>query len=158
MSTYLEEDLDSDDESNAPVDGEDFRLLRRAANKSKKTEQENLALRRELAFAKAGLPLDDPRMSYFIKGYEGELQPEMIRQSAMDAGFLQAQQQPVDDNQNRAAMSAQSRVVQASSGAMTSETGEEAALYQLSTAMNEGGIEALLDVARQYGIPTSYDQ
>ena len=160
MSIYTEDEFDSEElESNAPVDGEDFRLLRRAANKSKKTEQENQALRRELAFAKAGLPLDDPRMNYFIKGYEGELQAEAIRQAAMDSGFIQAQQQQqqADDGQNRAVMAAQNRVMQASAGAMTSESGEEAAISQLSMAMNEGGIEAMLDVARQYGLPTSYD-
>ena len=160
MSIYTEDEFDSEElESNAPVDGEDFRLLRRAANKSKKTEQENQALRRELAFAKAGLPLDDPRMNYFIKGYEGELQAEAIRQAAMDSGFIQAQQQQqqTDDGQNRAVMAAQNRVMQASAGAMTSESGEEAAISQLSMAMNEGGIEAMLDVARQYGLPTSYD-
>lgn len=160
MSIYTEDEFDSEElESNAPVDGEDFRLLRRAANKSKKTEQENQALRRELAFAKAGLPLDDPRMNYFIKGYEGELQAEAIRQAAMDSGFIQAQQQQqqADDGQSRAVMAAQNRVMQASAGAMTSESGEEAAISQLSMAMNEGGIEAMLDVARQYGLPTSYD-
>ena len=37
-------------------------------------------------------------------------------------------------------------------------TSEEAALAQLEAAMEEGGIEAMLDVARQFGIPTNIEQ
>jgi hypothetical protein len=32
---------------------------------------------------------------------------------------------------------------------------EAAALSRLESALNEGGIEAMLDVARQYGVPTT---
>jgi hypothetical protein len=40
----------------------------------------------------------------------------------------------------------------------TSPNFEISALAQLESAMEEGGIEAMLDVARQFGIPTNIDQ
>jgi len=39
-------------------------------------------------FRSAGLDLDDARIKYFVKGYEGELDAEAIRQEATAAGFL----------------------------------------------------------------------
>ena len=74
MSDNYNDDTDNDFEDDS-IPG-----LRRAASKSKKLESENRNLRRELAFAKAGLPLDDPKMSYFIKGYDGELTAEAIKE------------------------------------------------------------------------------
>lgn len=55
-----------------------------------KKDAESRAARaeRELAFAKAGIDLGDSRMSYFVKGYDGEADPEKIRLAAMEAGFL----------------------------------------------------------------------
>lgn len=46
------------------------------------------ALERELAFAKALGPSDDPRLGYFQKAYDGELTPEAIREAARRDGFL----------------------------------------------------------------------
>ena len=39
-------------------------------------------------FRSAGLDPDDSRVKYFVKGYDGELDAEAIRQEAMAAGFL----------------------------------------------------------------------
>jgi hypothetical protein len=47
--------------------------------------------------------------------------------------------------------------MQAAAGVSYEGLSEDAALAQLESAMEEGGIEAMLDVVRQYGIPTSYD-
>ena len=48
--------------------------------------------------------------------------------------------------------------MQASSGVAFEGMTEDAALAQLEAAMEEGGIEAMLDVARQFGIPTNIEQ
>ena len=40
------------------------------------------------AFRSAGLDPDDSKVSYFVKGYEGELTPEAIAAEATAAGFL----------------------------------------------------------------------
>lgn len=58
------------------------------ASKAREAEARAAAAERELAFAKAGLPLDDPKMGYFVKGYEGDLTPEAIKAAAESAGFL----------------------------------------------------------------------
>ena len=155
MSDY-EEDFDSNDVE-AIGDGGDIKSLRRAANGKKQLEKELADLKRELAFAKAGLPMNDPKMSYFVKGYEGDMTAEAIRQAALESGFLTSQGQ--EDNSvvdNVAA--AQQRVMSASSGVAYEGLSEEAALAQLESAMEEGGMEAMLDVARQFGIPTHIDQ
>jgi hypothetical protein len=151
---YIEDDFDS----NQP-DGEsgDIRSLRAAAKGKKQLEQELAELKRELAFAKAGLPMSDPKMNYFIKGYDGEMTADAIRQAALEAGFLASQQQGPDPALT-AAGEAQQRVMQASSGVAFEGLTEEAALAQLEAAMQEGGIEAMLDVARQFGIPTNIEQ
>jgi len=149
-----EEDIDTDETDEQEDDNP--RGLRRAANKSKKLEQENNLLKRELAFAKAGLPMDDPRMNYFIKGYEGDLVTDAIRKTAIEAGFLQVQQQSQEQQANPSS-AAQQRVMEASAGAITEGNSQEAAFSRMEAAMAEGGVEAMLDVARQYGIPTSYD-
>lgn len=153
---YTDDDFDSDSDANGDVG--DIKSLRRAANSKKKLEQELNEVKRELAFAKAGLAMDDPKMKYFVKGYEGEMSADAIREAALEAGFL-ASQQPQEENPNLAAAgAAQQRVMQAASGVAYEGMTEEAALAQLESAMQEGGIDALLDVARQYGIPTHIDQ
>ena len=53
--------------------------------------QEQLAqAQRELAFHKAAIPMDAPGISYFVKGYDGDLTADAIRKAAQDAGFLKA--------------------------------------------------------------------
>jgi ribosomal protein L12E/L44/L45/RPP1/RPP2 len=120
-------------------------------------EQELANAKRELAFIKAGINPDDPKMRYFIKGYEGDLTAEAVREAALEAGFL-ASQSNESDPQLAATGAAQQRVMQAASGVSYEGMSEEAALAQLEAAMEEGGIEAMLDVARQYGIPTNIEQ
>lgn len=154
MSDNYTDDFDLDDD-----DSTDIRALRKAASAAKKLKAENTLMRRELAFAKAGIPLDDPKMNYFVKGYDGELEVEAIREAASSAGFIQvAQEQDVSESPElQQTAQAQRRVMAASAGATSEDISEEAAIGRMELAMQEGGIEAMLDVARQYGIPTSVD-
>lgn len=152
---YTDDDLDTEMDE---YSDETPRGLRRAANKAKKLEAELNSLRRELAFAKAGIPMNDPRMSYFIKGYDGELDADAIREAAEEAGFLQveqAQPQAPQVSQQAPEAAATQRVMRASVGAATEDISEDAAIARMEEAMQEGGIEALLEVAQQYGIPIS---
>jgi hypothetical protein len=98
-------------------------------------------------------------MNYFVKGYEGEMSAEAIRQAALEAGFLasQSSQEKAPDPALQAAAAAQTRVMQASAGAAVEGESEASALAHLEQAMAEGGIEAMIQVAQQYGIPTAYD-
>ena len=64
-------------------------------NRAKEAEQEAAAMAAQLesyqrrdTFRSAGLDPDDARVKYFVKGYDGELDAEAIRQEAMAAGFI----------------------------------------------------------------------
>jgi hypothetical protein len=136
-------------------DQDSLKNLRAAASRAKKLETELNTMKRQMAFYQAGIPSDDPRMSYFIKGYDGELDADAIRAAAVEAGFLQmqAEQQATEEVPQQAV--AEQRVMAASAGAVMEDHSEAAALARLESALNEGGIEAMLDVARQYGVPTN---
>ena len=59
-----------------------------AEDKAAALEDQLSSIQRRDTFRSAGLDLDDARTKYFVKGYEGELDVEAIRQEAMAAGFL----------------------------------------------------------------------
>ena len=149
---YIEDEYDEDDTS--------IKGLRRAANKAKKLEAEMESMKRELAFARAGLPLDDPSLAYFVKGYDGELEPDSILEAAEQAGFIEM----VEDKENEEPQQqvqhnpAQDRVMAAAAGGMAENVTEAAALSRMEDALKEGGVEALLSVAQEYGIPTTNDE
>jgi hypothetical protein len=159
MSNYTEEFQDDYEDEYVP---ETPKSLRAAANRSKKLEAELNSMKRELAFARAGLPLDDPRLQYFIRGYDGDLDPEAILFAAHEAGFVEFEEEMenpggVEEDYDPSEFQGQQRVMSASAGATSEDVSEQAALARLEEAMNEGGVDAMLDVARQYGIPTTYD-
>lgn len=139
-----------------PTDGEDdgtedFKNLRAKARKADALERENAQIKRELAFTKAGIPMEDPKIGYFVKGYEGDLEPATIRQAAIDAGFIAPPTpQPVDPNvqQNRQGQAA----VMAASAGTEPEFDANAGLYAMEQAYNEGGLPAMFAVAQQYGV------
>jgi len=79
----------------------------------KKMEQENKLLRQQaaefetlkkkMAFAEAGIDVNAPAAKYFIKGYDGEISPDAIRQAAEEAQILKPTQKEVaDDSEKRA--------------------------------------------------------
>jgi hypothetical protein len=153
---YMDEEFDSDliqESADGEGDSGDIRSLRRAANSKKKLEQELAEAKRQLAFAKAGIDIEDPKMKYFVRGYDGEMTAAAVKAAAAEAGFVQLSTGQADNPAQQMAASAQERVMQASSGAVAEDVSEESALMRMQEAMNEGGMDAMLDVARQYGIP-----
>tara|TARA_Y100000588_G_scaffold78829_1_gene82393 strand:- start:1102 stop:1569 length:468 start_codon:yes stop_codon:yes gene_type:complete len=62
--------------------------LKDAEDRASAAEERLSGYERRDTFRTAGLDLDDARVKYFVKGYEGELDAEAIRQEAMAAGFL----------------------------------------------------------------------
>ena len=143
------DDAGTQDQQDSP------RALREAANRAGKFKAEAESLRRENAFLKAGINSDDPRLSYFVKGYDGDLDPQTIRKAAVEAGFIQPPGTPQQTQQMQQTAAAQQRVTSASAGAMQEGATEAGALAALEAAMAEGGVEAMLDVARQFGIPVA---
>lgn len=66
-----------------------------AENKTLKEQAaEASALKRERAFAKAGIDTEDPAARYFVKGYDGELVPDAIRQAAIEIRLLSPDPSP----------------------------------------------------------------
>jgi hypothetical protein len=51
---------------------------------------------KELSFVKAGVDVSDPKFKYFIKGYDGELTPEAIREAAEEAQLIAPTPQVAD--------------------------------------------------------------
>jgi hypothetical protein len=148
MSNMYDED---DTTPETPQDDDTPAGLRAAVKRAEKTKAENEALKRELAFAKAGIDPDDTRMKYFVRGYDGELSADAIKQAAREAGFVQeqAQETPPQD------FSAQQRIMNASAGAVAEDVTEQAAIARLEQAYAEGGVQAVVEVARSYGVPSN---
>lgn len=89
----MADDLDQhDDDQPVSISAKDLKALRNIAKDANDLRAQNDAAQRQLAFAKAKIDVTDPRMGYFIKGYEGDLEPEKIRAAALEAGFLNTQQ------------------------------------------------------------------
>lgn len=92
----------------------------RQALKQKEKETADLAKRlaeaesakRELAFMKAGINPDDPTAKYFVKAYDGDLEPEAIKSAALEARLIS----PPD---NSAEKDAWNRTNQVAAGAQT---------------------------------------
>jgi hypothetical protein len=139
-----------DDDQDSGDSGSDIPGLRKQARRASQLERELEAARRELAFAKVpGLDTSDPKVGYFVKGYEGEVTPEAIQQAAAAAGFIQAQV-PQQVQQDLAGQQAIQQVVQ---GAQVPQSG--GVEDRMDEAFRTGGVDAMLDVVRQQGIPVA---
>ena len=138
------------DNENGDEGTEDFKNLRAKARKATAFEQENNSLKRENAFLKSGIPLDDPKMPYFIKGYEGDLEPEAIKAAAIAAGFITVAAPPVDPAVAQAEQAQQAVMAAATAGVPAFD--QNAIDYAMDQAYEQGGLEGLSAVTQQYGV------
>lgn len=140
---YIEVDEDTDD-------AEDFKNLRAKAKKADALERENAQIKRELAFTRAGIPMDDPKVGYFVKGYDGELDPSAIRAAAEEAGFIA----PAPVQEDPAVQQAQQgqRAVMAASSGSDSAFDESGIRYGMEQAIAEGDLEGLSAYTQQFGV------
>jgi hypothetical protein len=76
MSNINEFEDDTVDEAPKDPVRARMRLLEKEAAELKKQLAEAEAVKREIAFIKAGVPMDNPVSKYFVKGYDGEVTPE----------------------------------------------------------------------------------
>lgn len=75
--------------------------LRRLEAENKRQAQELAEAekaKRELTFLKAGINPDDSKAKYFVKGYDGEMTVEAIRQAAEEAGYIQSQRKEIEQD------------------------------------------------------------
>lgn len=93
-------DYDEYDDEQPETEADQKRNWRRDLESRAKKADENAKAadeaKRELAFYKAGIDMTDPRMTYFVKGYDGPLTAEAIKNAATEAGFLAASTQEPD--------------------------------------------------------------
>lgn len=94
---YSEEDF-TEQESNTggnPVRAR-MKQLEKDLREAKQQLAQSAETTKKLAFVEAGIPLDSPMSKYFIKGYDGELTPEAIREAALEAQLIAPTQQVAD--------------------------------------------------------------
>lgn len=137
----------------------DIRALEKKARERDEFARQAEQAGRRLAFAEAGLPLGDKRISYFIKGYEGDLDTDSILAAAEEAGFLDSAPRKQLPGQTTVDQQVEQRTLQAiysaSQGAGTPQPGDmEAAMER---AMQEGGADGLLQYLQSQGVAISED-
>jgi hypothetical protein len=130
----------------------DIKALREAADRAKALEREVTELRRDRAFRQAGIDPDDKKVSYFVKGYEGELDPNAIRKEAQEAGFLP---EPGPTSEQQQSLAGQGRIEQVV--ATSQPQGGQEYEAQLEQAFAEGGTAGLVQAAASLGIPLNDD-
>ena len=132
--------------------GVDIKELRARADQAAALEREVAALKRDKAFRQAGIDPDDKRASYFIKGYEGELDPQAIRAEAREAGFL-PEPGPTPEQQQQ--LEGQGRIGQVVSQSAPEPSQDKIA--ELEKAFAEGGQIGLIAAAAALGVPLASD-
>jgi len=121
MSNF-EDDFNEDDYDQPASDQNPVRArmkqLEKEAKELRKQVAEFAVTQRELAFAKAGIDPASPQAKYFVKGYDGDLNPEAIRAAAEEAQLITPQ--PVQVDPDKAAWQQSNRIA---AGAETASEG-----------------------------------
>ena len=135
------------EEEQAYVPRKHIRELERQAKEARDLKERLVSVERDAAFARAlGTALTEPKMGYFVKGYEGDLDPEAIRNAAMEAGFLTPPPSPQSPAPATPDLSVHERIQAAASGeGPPPGTDWEAALR------NAKSQEEVLDIVERYG-------
>ena len=102
MSEFEDDFYDDDDnQSNEPPQNPvraRMKQLEKEAKELRRQVAEFSQASREMNFMKAGIATDDPKFKYFLKGYDGDLSPEAIRQAAEEAQLITPQSNPMDSD------------------------------------------------------------
>jgi hypothetical protein len=148
---------------------QDWAKLRQQEKATREAQRERDEAKREAAFLRAGIDVEDPKTKYFVKGYDGELTRDAIRAAAIEAGYSEAPQagagaegqQTADqaaaaaaEAQRLAELGAQQRVDGASAGATPPPIDPS---NLITEAFQKGGEGALLDSLAAQGIPIAYE-
>jgi hypothetical protein len=102
MSEIEYDDFSDDDQTESqsnPV-RQRMKQLEKENRETKKLLAELQNQAKELAFVKAGLDMNSPMAKYFVKGYDGELSPEAIREAAMEAQLITPTPAVNEDDRN----------------------------------------------------------
>ena len=144
MSNVHEFEQEPDETPKDPVRAR-MKQLEKELNESKQALAEAATLKREVAFIKAGIPMDNPMAKYFVKGYDGEISSEAIRQAAEEANLIQ---KAVENAQAKSEADAWNRITKAQRAGETSEPLTDWNT-KLNQAKNEQEVMQILAQARQ---------
>lgn len=142
FDNYDSEDQIEESETRNPVRARMKQLEKETAELRKQVAEAESA-KRELAFVKAGIDPLQPMSKYFVKAYDGELDPEAIRQAAVEAQLISPpQNQPSADE-----MQAWQRTNKVAAGSQTSQPPVDWA-RRLNEATTPREVEQILSEAR----------
>lgn len=113
---------------------EEIRALEKQAKAATEAQTRAEAAERKLAFAEAGISLSDPKLSYFVKGYEGDLTPDAIKAQAIADGFIAAPEAQQEATEDAAALE---RMADGAAHATSLPTGVAAAADRVMATDNE---------------------
>lgn len=139
----MSDEFDDDDteERLVTLKREEIRALEKQAKAAQENQSRAEAAERKLAFAEAGINLSDPKLSYFVKGYEGDLTPEAIQAKAVADGFMDA---PAAPQQAQAAEDAAAleRMADGAANGGSLPTGADAAYERAMSATDKDAFYA----------------
>lgn len=144
MSDVNEFDDETMDQGQDPVRAH-MRKLEKELKAERAARAEAEAAKRELAFVKAGVPLDNPVAKYFIKGYDGEITPEAIRAAAEEANLVQPSKQA---EETKAEQEIWGRISKAQRAGEQSEPAEDW-MTKINNTRNADEVMTLLAQMRQ---------
>ena len=142
FDNYDSEDQIEESETRNPVRAR-MKQLEKETAELRKQVAEAEAAKRELAFVKAGIDPLQPMTKYFVKAYDGDLNPDAIRQAAVEAQLISPpQNQPSADE-----MQAWQRTNKVAAGSQTSQPPVDWA-RRLNEATSPREVEQILSEAR----------
>lgn len=100
--------------------------------------------KRELAFVKAGIDPNSPMSKYFMKGYDGELSPDAIRQAAVEAQLIS----PPEATPTQVEAAGWQKIAKIAAGSQTAQPPVDWN-QRLANAESPREVEAILAEARQ---------
>jgi hypothetical protein len=148
MSDFAEDFYEEDDQPEPrkdPVRARLKQLEKQNAELLKQIEQTSEA-QKKLTFMEAGINASDPKFKYFVKGYDGELSADAIRQAAEEAQLI-TPSQPVTQ-EDKSAWQQSNRIA---AGAETSSEGPSW-MKRISDASSESELMAIFAEAQAQGI------
>lgn len=150
MSEYEDFDSEFDDQTETeptqnPVRAR-MKQLEKEARELRKQVAEFSATQRELAFVKAGIDPASPQAKYFVKGYDGDITPEAIREAAVEAQLITPLASEDADKQawkqsNKIAAGSESAPPPPSWNKRISEASSEQEIYDIFAEAQAQGID-----------------
>lgn len=148
MSDFADDFYEEDDQPEPRKDPVRARLKQLEKQNSELLKQIEQAAeaQKKLTFMEAGINASDPKFKYFVKGYDGELSADAIRQAAEEAQLI-TPSQPVTQ-EDKSAWQQSNRIA---AGAETSSEGPSW-MKRISDASSESELMAIFAEAQAQGI------